>query len=187
MNDIPYIISRIQRVREQMKDENLTHGYRTELNIELSRLFGELNEATSVGLEKITRHRVMRGWVTFGVLMIVSIILSSCWAYPNYSVWSHAKHGEAELKKAEWNRQIVIKESEAKYHSAKALANAEIERAKGVAEANKIIGESLKNNESYLRYLWINNMEKNPNNQVIYVPTEAGLPLLEAGRLKSKE
>ena len=40
--------------------------------------------------------------------------------------------------------------------SAKLLADAEVERAKGVAQANAIIGDSLKNNEEYLRYLYIN-------------------------------
>ena len=56
-----------------------------------------------------------------------------------------------------------------------------MERAKGVAEANRIIGESLKGNESYLRYLWIQNLESG-SNSVVYVPTEAGLPILEAGK-----
>jgi len=61
------------------------------------------------------------------------------------------------------------------------LADAEIERARGVAGANKIIGESLKNNDAYLRYLWIQGLQDKDNN-VIYVPTEAGLPILEAGK-----
>jgi regulator of protease activity HflC (stomatin/prohibitin superfamily) len=65
--------------------------------------------------------------------------------------------------------------------SAKALAAAEVERARGVAEANKIIGESLKGNEAYLRWQWIQNLESG-SNSVIYVPTEAGLPILEAGQ-----
>jgi hypothetical protein len=52
-----------------------------------------------------------------------------------------------------------------------------------VAEANRIIGESLKGNESYLRYLWIQNLESG-SNSVVYVPTEAGLPILEAGKRK---
>ena len=50
-----------------------------------------------------------------------------------------------------------------------------------MAKANEIIGGSLKGNEEYLRYLWIDNLEKG-NNSVIYVPTEAGLPILEANR-----
>ena len=65
--------------------------------------------------------------------------------------------------------------------SADLLAQAEVKRAEGVAKANKIIGESLKDNEAYLRYLWVNNLE-NSQNQVIYIPTEAGLPIMEADR-----
>ena len=68
--------------------------------------------------------------------------------------------------------------------SASLLAEAEVERAKGVAKANKIIGNSLKGNEDYLRYLWVNNLQ-NEHNQVIYIPTEANMPILEASRLNS--
>ena len=54
-----------------------------------------------------------------------------------------------------------------------------VEQAKGTAEANKIVDTSI--TEPYLRYLYINSL-KNTENQVIYLPTEAGLPILEAGR-----
>ena len=91
------------------------------------------------------------------------------------------KEGQALLLKAENEKKVAIEEAKAKLESAKMLAAAEIERAKGVAEANKIIGDSLKNNESYLRYLFI---DKLGQNDVIYIPTEAGLPILEAGKRK---
>lgn len=121
--------------------------------------------------------------MTVGVISLIIILLVGIfYVYPCYSVWSQAKYGEAELKKAEWNRQIVIQEAAAKNQAAVHLSNAEIQRAKGVAEANRIIGESLKENEGYLRYLWINNLENSKNSQVIYIPTEAGIPILEAGR-----
>ena len=90
--------------------------------------------------------------------------------------------GKQELARAEGNRKIVIQEALAKKEAANYLSDAEILRAKGVAEANKIIGESLKNNESYLRYLWINNLDHSTEKQVIYVPTETNLPILEAGK-----
>ena len=111
----------------------------------------------------------------------VFIIALGMWGCPQYNVWEKGLAGQAELKQAEWNRQIAIKEAEAKKESAKALAEAEVERAKGVAKANAIIGASLKNNESYLRYLWINELSSNEQN-VIYIPTEAGMPILEAGK-----
>lgn len=100
-----------------------------------------------------------------------------------YSVWSQGKVGQAELKRADWNRQIMVREAKAKEESAVLLAQAEVERAKGVAKANQIIGKSLQGNEAYLRYLWINNLHEGKN-QVIYVPTEANLPILEATRGK---
>lgn len=121
------------------------------------------------------------------IILFVIIGLSLLFAYmagcPQYHVWEQGLSGEAELKKAEWNRQIAIKEALAKLESSKSLAQAEIERAKGVAEANRIIGDSLKNNEGYLHYLWIHNLESTQNS-VIYIPTETGLPILEAGKRK---
>lgn len=101
--------------------------------------------------------------------------------YGKYKLWSAAIHGEAELKQAEWNRQIIVREALAKRDASISLAQAEVERAKGVAKANKIIGDSLKQNEEYLRYLWVDGIH-NTKNQVIYVPTEANLPILEASR-----
>jgi len=106
--------------------------------------------------------------------------IGSIWS--EYSVWSAGMAGKAELNQAEWSRQIAVREAMAKRDSAVMLAQAEVERAKGVAQANSIIGNSLKDNEAYLRYLWINNLQ-NEKNQVIYVPTEANLPILEATRL----
>jgi regulator of protease activity HflC (stomatin/prohibitin superfamily) len=102
-----------------------------------------------------------------------------------FNLWSSSLRGEAELKRAEWNRRIVVREAQAKKDAATMLAEAEIERAKGVAQANKIIGDSLKGNEDYLRYLWIDSLQQTKD-QIIYVPTEAGLPLLESGRAVKK-
>jgi regulator of protease activity HflC (stomatin/prohibitin superfamily) len=116
-----------------------------------------------------------------GIIGLLGIILGMMFGIPQYRVWQREKAGIAELRQAEWNRQIRIKEAQAEQEAAKALAQAEIERARGVAEANRIIGESLAGNEAYLRYLWVQGLN-NENSKVIYVPTEAQLPLLEAGR-----
>lgn len=68
---------------------------------------------------------------------------------------------EFELRKAEKDAEIAIA------------------KAKGVAESNKIIAGSISDN--YLRYLWIEGLQSNEK-QIIYVPTEANLPIMEAGR-----
>jgi hypothetical protein len=126
------------------------------------------------------RFIVKLGSVALTALLLGIALLS--WAIPRYRVWQREMSGKAELAEAEWTRRIKIEEARATKESATMLAEAEIERAKGVAEANKIIGQSLADNEAYLRYLWIQNLNAG-GNEVIYIPTEAGLPILEASRL----
>ena len=113
--------------------------------------------------------------------VLIGLVILGMWGCPTYFVWQKELSGKADLKKAEWDRQIAVREAEAKYESAKALAKAEVERAKGVAAANEIIGESLKGNEAYLRYLWIQGLQDG-SSEVIYVPTETNLPILESVR-----
>lgn len=122
-------------------------------------------------------------WIGIIAVVCISLGLVGC---PSYNVYSQRLAGEAELARAESNRKIAIAEAEAKKESAKQLAEAEVIRAEGVAKANTIIGDSLKNNEAYLRYLYITGLNDGDDkgNKIIYVPTEAGLPILEAGRLK---
>lgn len=63
---------------------------------------------------------------------------------------------------------------------AQALADAEVIRAEGIAEANRIIASSI--TPEYVDYLFVRALETT-DNQVIYVATEAGLPILEASRI----
>lgn len=117
-----------------------------------------------------------------GVLFLIVLVTLWMWGMPHYHVYSNRLDGEASLAKAESSKQVMVQEAKAKLDSATLLADADIARAKGVAEANRIIGDSLKNNEAYLRYLFIEKLD-NTQNQVIYIPTEANLPILESRRL----
>lgn len=114
-------------------------------------------------------------------VLVIAVIIIAMFGLPLYRVWQKEKRGQASLREAEWSKKIAIEEAKAIKESAKHKAEAEIERAKGVAEANKIIGESLRENEEYLRYLWIQGLQDGTS-EVIYVPTEANLPILEATR-----
>jgi len=101
------------------------------------------------------------------------------WGYPTYRVWEQGMTGQAELKRAEQNRQIKIESAKANLEAEKLNAMSEIERAKGMAEAMMIENGAL--SEDYIRYLWV---RKNDFNRAttIYIPTEAGLPLMESTR-----
>lgn len=117
-------------------------------------------------------------WCGFLSVFVVIICLIGC---PTYNVYKQKKEGEAILAHAQSSREVAVAEAKAKMESAALLAQADTIRAHGVARSNEIIGMSLKNNEAYLHWLWIDNIEKNPQ-AVIYVPTEANLPILEANR-----
>lgn len=128
--------------------------------------------------EALNTVKRLAKWVVGGFVAFVILVMAGC---PQYAVYEQRMKGEAELAKATYSKQTMVQEAQAKMDAAKLLADAEIERARGVAKANQIIGDSLKGNEAYLRYLFVNNLE-NSHNQVIYVPTEANLPILEATR-----
>ena len=126
--------------------------------------------------------------MALGVVLIICVLIGAMFGVgallKQYNVWSREKDGQAALAESEWSKKIAVEEAKAKLDSSKLEAQAEVERAKGVAEANKIIGDSLKNNDAYLRYLWIQGLHDG-NSEIIYVPTEANLPILEAGKTVS--
>lgn len=120
--------------------------------------------------------------ISISLLTVVGGLIVLCmWGCPQYSVYSARKQGEAVLAHAQSSREVAVAEAKAKMESAALLAQADTIRAHGVARSNIIIGQSL--TDAYLHWYWIDNIEKNPN-AVIYVPTEANLPIMEAGRFK---
>lgn len=117
------------------------------------------------------------------VVVLGASIYGGCAIAPRYKVWKQGKEGEAILAHAKYSREVAVAEAQAKMESAVLLAKAEVSRAEGVAQANEIIGKSLKDNESYLHYLWITEVAgKDIDKTVVYIPTEANIPILEASR-----
>jgi regulator of protease activity HflC (stomatin/prohibitin superfamily) len=114
--------------------------------------------------------------VAVGVVVVGGLIFIGG---PQYNVWQQSLSGKAELQKAEYTRQVAVLEAQAKKDSAQQLADAEVIRAQGVAKANQIIGNSLKDNREYLQYLYITGLEDGSKNGnvTIYVPTEGGMPV----------
>ena len=117
------------------------------------------------------------------IVIAGGLIGTGCYVFPKYEVWQQGLKGQGEMARAEQNRRVSVLEAQAKKDSATLLADAEVERAKGVAKANAIVAESLKGHDEYLRYLWIDKLAEGTNREVIYVPTEASLPILESQRL----
>lgn len=116
------------------------------------------------------------------VIAAITLPVGGCMiGMPYYNRWAYRMEGEAQLAKSEASKKIAIEEAKAKEESAKYESQAEVIRAEGVAKANKVIGESLKNNPDYLRYMFLKNLESG-DHDTIYIPTEAMMPIMEAGR-----
>ncbi|GEP12287.1 membrane protease subunit [Methylobacterium gnaphalii] len=122
---------------------------------------------------------------TMFVLAAIAGGLAGC---PSYNVYSQRMEGEAQLAKAESTRRTRVLEAQAEKDSAGLKADAEVIRAQGVANANKIIADSLGGAEGYLRWRYIEMLQETSGHgerSVIYLPTEAGMPILEAGKRPS--
>ena len=124
--------------------------------------------------------------IIIGLAVIFLVMVSMAFIMPWYTVWQQEMAGKAEFAKAEQNRKIKIEEARANLEAEKLNAQAEIERAKGAAEAIKIENGSL--TPTYIQYLWVRQQSDLSNKTVIYIPTETNLPILESTRpLKTQE
>lgn len=116
--------------------------------------------------------------IIIGLLVVVGLIIGYQW----FKVFSAEQTGKSELAQAEWNRQIIVRQAQAKKDASQLEADSEVIRAEGVSKANKIVADGLGGAEGYLRYLYIHMLSEQTDKQIIYIPTEAGLPILEAGK-----
>lgn len=108
------------------------------------------------------------------VIFVALILLALLWT-PLVGPWSQERRGLANLREAQQSRQIQVEQARAEREAA-------IERA----EAIRIIGEAAQKYPEYRQQEFIGAfaeaMKDGTINQIIYVPTEANIPLLEAGR-----
>lgn len=122
--------------------------------------------------------------ITLGVLGGVALIAAGMFGIPAYNVWQQEMDGRAQLAKAEQNRQILIQEAKANLEAERLNAEAEVERAKGAAQAIEI--ENGKLTPTYIQYLWVRQQKNFEGKTIIYVPSgEMGMPLTEATRLNN--
>jgi len=92
-----------------------------------------------------------------------------------YSVWSMEMQGKAKLAEATQSRQIQVEQ-----------ARGELEASKMRAEAISILGEAAQKYPEYRQQEFIGAfaeaLKEGNINQIIYVPTESQIPIMEAGK-----
>ncbi len=77
---------------------------------------------------------------------------------------------------AKLNAEQRVAQKQFELEQAKKDAEIEVARARGAAQAQKIVRATL--SDSYLQYLWIKTLNENPN--VIYVASEANMPIFKS-------
>ena len=121
--------------------------------------------------------------ISVAVVLVIPVMM---FGLPMYNVWQQEMAGKAEMAKAEQNRKILVEEAKARLEAEKLNAQAEIERAKGMAEAMKIENGTL--NSVYNQYLFIRTLEKLADKgnlpQIIYMPSEGLIPVMDVSKKK---
>lgn len=118
--------------------------------------------------------------VVLVVLAVVGLVLGLMFGLPIYSVWQQGLSGQAALARAEQTRQIILTQAKAEEAAAE-------HRAKAIA----IMGAMAQKFPEYRQQEFIGAFAQALHDghihQIIYVPTEAGIPILEAGKRKEVE
>lgn len=109
------------------------------------------------------------------ILIIIAIAL-----YPKYRVYSQELRGQAALAEARSSKQVQVEQ-----------ARGELESSKLRAEAIEIIGKAAQDYPEYRNQEFIgafgDALRSGDIEQIIYVPTEANIPILEAGKRQGAE
>lgn len=109
-----------------------------------------------------------------GTVLTLILFLSAI-AFRHYNVWSMEMQGKAKLAEATQSRQIQIEQ-----------AKAELEASKMRAQAIQIMGEAAQKYPEYRQQEFMASfgeaLREGKMSQIIYVPTEANIPLMEAGK-----
>lgn len=109
-----------------------------------------------------------------GVLFSLAVLILAClWAWPKYGVYRQHLEGEAKLRRSEMEKQIIIEQ-----------AKAEVEAAKLRAQAIEAVGGAAQKYPEYRTQEFIGAfaeaLKEGNVQQIIYVPTEANIPIIEA-------
>lgn len=120
--------------------------------------------------------------ISLSLLFALIVILWTLFGYPVWKVWASGKSGEADLQQAHKEQQIQVSKAQGRLDAARLNKEAAIIEAEAVSEQITRIGAQLTQHDLYLKWQWIKMMEEKPEGSVIYVPTEANMPILEAGK-----
>lgn len=121
--------------------------------------------------------------VVGGICAVLLVLVLSIFAYrfitPKLNLYASNTEKQAVIKEQEAISEAEVFAAEKRVIAAEAEAEARRIEAEGIADAQRIISETL--TPEYLTWRFYEVLSDSEGD-VIYVPTEAGLPILEATR-----
>jgi len=113
--------------------------------------------------------------ISFGTLILIVLVGAGMAGCPTYNVYSARMEGEAVVARANGAKMALV-----------AQATAERDAAQLRADAIKIVGQAAKDFPEYRQQEFIGSfaeaLHQGKISQIIYVPTEANIPIIEARR-----
>lgn len=110
-----------------------------------------------------------------GIVLAIVCLLTCFFGVPYYRVWTAGMAGKAALMKAEQEKKIQIEQ-----------AKAEVESARLRAEAIQLVGAAAQKYPEYRTQEFVaafgEAIKSGEVEQIIYVPTEANIPIVEVKR-----
>ena len=113
--------------------------------------------------------------IFLAIAFCIGIAFGGIYVWSKIRVYNATSIGKAELARAEQNRQILVSQ-----------AKAEKDAAEQRADAIRIMGQAAHDFPEYRQQEFIGAfaeaLREGTMSQIIYVPTEANIPLMEAGK-----
>lgn len=123
--------------------------------------------------------------LTFAIGFAISGVFLIGYSYQHYRLWAAEYYGQRiEIEREYYGKAILAEASYARMSRVE-QAKAELEAADMTAEAIRIVGEAAREYPEYRNQEFILSfgeaLRDGDINQIIYVPTEANIPITEAG------
>jgi hypothetical protein len=121
-----------------------------------------------------TNNKIIRFMAIGAALAFFLVLLAFLLWTPLTGPWKQERMGMANYRKAVHERQIIV-----------AKAQGELDAAEAQADAITIMGQAARDNPEYRTQMFIQAFSEALSNgaieEIIYVPVETDLPILEAG------
>jgi hypothetical protein len=120
-----------------------------------------------------------------GAFFLALSLFSIGWGYQHFRLWAVEYSGQRTEIERQYQGKAILAEAEYSRQTRVEQARAELESAEMTAKAIRVVGEAAREFPEYRNQEFILSfgeaLRDGTINQIIYVPTEASIPITEAG------